>query len=364
MNGGIRVGRVAGVDVVADLSVFGIAALVAWLVVVDLRVSLGPVSAGGTVPAVVVVVVGYLASLTAHELSHAVVARRRGLEVRGIHLFVFGGSTVVDPDAEHPADELAVAAAGPLMSLVAAAVFAGAAAVAAPWPTIGRAFELLAVMNLAIGVVNLLPGFPLDGGRVLRSFLWARSGDRARATDLAIRFGRILGLMLVGAGVYTLIAGRLPVGALGALVGWFLTRSADAAGRRERLLARVDGLTALDVMRPVSASVPGSMTVARMLDLYGVGPRLRSLPVEVDGRAVGLVGEREVAGLPPDRRPTTSVASVMSEIGPADVVDPGMPLDELLGRPAGRTGRAVVVDDGEVVGIIEGPDLGEVFDGS
>jgi len=364
VNGGIRVGRIAGVEIVADPSVFGIAALVAWLVVVDLRVSFGLAGAAGAVPAVVVVVAGYLTSLAVHELSHAVVARRRGLGVRGIRLLVFGGSTVVDPGAEHPGDELAVAAAGPLSSLLVAVVFAGVGAVTAPWPTIGRAFELLAVMNLAIGVVNLLPGFPLDGGRVLRSFLWARSGDRERATDRAIRFGRILGLMFVGAGVYTLLAGRLPVGALGALVGWFLARSADAAGRRERLAARVDGLTALDVMRPVSESVPGSMTVARMLDLYGFGSRLRSLPVEVGGRAVGLVGEREVAGLPPDRRRTTPVASVMTEIGPADVVDPGMPLGELLGRPAGRTGRAVVVDGGEVVGIIEGVDLGRVFDGS
>lgn len=361
MTRGVRVAHLGGVDVVADASVLGMAALLAWALFVDLSAR-HPVESSARLG--ILAVAGslmFLGAILAHEWSHAFVAQRRGLSVRLIALFVFGGYSVIEPGDDSPTDEMLVSAAGPVASLVIGVVLGVLAAVVAP-DDIARVLAILAVANVAVAVFNLLPGLPLDGGRVLRAVLWRRRGDRVAATNQAVRWGRTLALVVVGSGVFGLLRFRNFAGIWLLLVGWFLYRAAAAAGRRETLVERMSGLTALDVMRPAPDAVPGGMAVSELVDTYQFGPRLRSLPVEVDGRVRGLVGEQEIERLSPGRRETASISLVMSPLGPGDVAESTMPLEQLLARPASPTGRVVVVEDGRVVGIIEGSELASLFE--
>jgi Zn-dependent protease len=365
MNRGIRLGRIGGVEIVADVSLLVVAAAVIWIVYVDIGVAYP-----ATEPAVATFIAllagaGVVVSVLAHEGSHAVVARRRGMHVRRIQLLAFGGYTMIDGKAERPSDELAVSASGPLVSfLLAGVLWLVAAVTASAFPEARSAVEFLAFTNLFIGLFNLLPGFPLDGGRVLRAMAWKVSGDRVRATTMAILAGRVFGWLVIGTASVIALATLNPWALVGALLGWYLLRSADVAGRKELLVTKVDGLVAGDVMRETPDPVPGGMFVAEVVDLYQIGSRLRSLPVEVDGRIRGVLGEPEIERLSPARRVSSRASAAMSKIGPGDVIDARMPLDRLMQRPSGRTGRLVVVGDGRVVGMIEGADLGRAVERS
>jgi len=355
---GIRFGTVRGVEIVADLSVLLIAGILVWIMYVDL--SIADPSTDPMIVGIVAALTGvlFVASVLAHEASHAVVALRRGLDVSGIRLLAFGGYTTIEGSEERPADEFTVAVAGPVVSFALAGILWLAGRGAAAVPPVQDALQFLAFTNLFIGAFNLLPGFPLDGGRALRAVMWRIKGDRVRATDAAVRVGQILGgTVIVAATVYALVGGE-PMMLLWALLGWYLLRTAGTAGKREQLLVSVDGLVAGDVMHRTPDPVPGDMTVARVVELFQIGSRLRSLPVEVGGRIVGVLGQDEVDRIPAERRAAVSAASSMTGIGPGDVIEADTPLDATMNRNPGRSGRLVVVDDGRTVGIIEGADLG------
>lgn len=357
---GVRFGRLGGVDLTADGSVLLLAAVAAWVLFIDLTAAFPQADSGdaGLVAAVMAFVL--VASILLHEMSHALLAQRRDLRVRRIRLYVFGGYTIIESQGLRPGDELVVSAAGPVASGILATVYWAAAQVVGD-DLVGRSLEALALFNAAIAAVNLLPGFPLDGGRFLRAALWRRSGDRIDATRRSARLGRMLGLGILGVGAFVLLRFADLSGVVWLVFGWFLFRASASAGRREELLARIDGLVVADVMRDVTEAVPGSMTVARMIELYQVGPRLRSMPVEVDGRVRGILGEREVESLSPGRRAAAPARLAMTGIGRDDVVSAATPLDVFFGLPAGRTGRALVVDGGHVVGVVESDEVAHIF---
>lgn len=358
MTVGLRMFRLRGAPVVADASAVILALVFAGAVLVDVRMN---VDVGAETDWIVAVVAGLVmvGCVLVHEASHAAVAAALGLKVRSIRVYIFGGYTVIDgrPSAR---DEVLVAVMGPVASLLLAGGFWILGDQIGLDGAVGRAASALALANAAIGVVNLFPGFPLDGGRVLRGLLSLGKRSRVRATVVVARIGGAFGLVLVGAGLYVLFNGYL-IGTIVALAGWFLSTAARTVGRREELSASFDGLVARDAMREVPEAVPGSMVVAQVLDWYSMGPRLRSLPVAVDGRVVGVVGQEEIESVAPSRWPSTPVRKVMTPIGPADCVDVDEPLESLLLRPAGSSRRAVVLESGVVVGVIEGSDLGRVL---
>jgi len=362
VNRGIRLGRIGGVEIVADLSLLVVTVAVIWILFIDIGVAYPDTET--SVATLIALLAGVLliGSVLAHEGSHAFVAQRRGMHVRRIQLLAFGGYTLIDGKSERPPDELAVAASGPIVSLLLAGVLWLVAELASGMPESQDAIRFLAFVNLFIAAFNLLPGFPMDGGRVLRALVWQANGSRIRATELAVQAGRIFGWIVIGVAIGFAFVTLSPWALLGAALGWYVLRSAESAGRRELLITRVDGLVAGDVMRATPDPIPGDMFVGRVIDLYQIGARLRSLPVEVDGRIRGVLGEAEIDHLSPARRVSSRASTVMAKIGPADVVDARMPLDAMVHRPAGKTGRLVVVRDGRVVGIIEGADLGRVME--
>jgi Zn-dependent protease len=302
------------------------------------------------------VAVLYLSSLLLHESLHTIVAANRGLHPRRIRLLVFGGYSVIEHRDSTPSDEFWVAIAGPLASVAAGGLLWALALVAGGHEPTAETMRFLGTINLLIAAFNLLPGLPLDGGRTLRALLWRSTGDRIRATQLATAAGKALGLGVAGFGLFVLIFGTDPSGLIWALLGWFLYRSAIAAGRREELIARAAGARARDVMRATPDAVPGTMRVAEVMELFQAGPNLRALPVAVDGRVTGILGQAEVDELAPAQLELGRAAYVMSPIGPGDIIDADTPIDEVIARSSSAS-RWVVVDDGAVVGMIETGDL-------
>lgn len=362
MRRGFRLGSVQGVDVIADLSLVIIAVLLTWSLYADLDRAFPGSSADALLLAAASGGILFFASIFLHELSHSIVALRRGLTVRRIRLFIFGGVSEIEEEAETPADEMAVTAAGPATSLVLGLVF-----VAFGWP-LSSALEMparvaliLGVANLSIAVFNLLPGLPLDGGRLLRAVVWRRSGDRGRATRLAVATGRALGVVL-GIGGAALVAITGDITALWFMaVGWFLYEAASTAAVQEQFLSRIKDLTVGDVMRRTDMAVDGDSSVAAALELHGWGEKMRAMPVDVAGRVVGVFGTREASQLDETERAATLVRDAMSPIGPADVAEVGTHLRRALTPGEGTAGVLVVVDRGEVVGLLTAEELATVF---
>lgn len=353
----IRLGRVGGVEVIVDVWVLIVAGLLGWLQTLALdRLDPGVfVGVFGVAAAV-----AYVVSLGLHEAAHSRMAVRRNLSPRRIRLLVFGGSTELDDREVTPTDEFWIAIAGPAVSLVAGGILLGLSLLPLA-DGLADTLRLIGLINVVIAMFNLLPGLPLDGGRALHGVLWKTGGDRVAAARNATAAGRALGLVAVGVGLVLLVFVRDLGGAVLVILGWFLYRSATAAGKREELVAMAAGSTAGDMMRATPDAVPGPMRVAEVTALFQAGPTLRALPVEVDGRVTGVIGQEEVDRLAPGRRELGRAASVMTPIGPDDIVDAAASVGTVMARLSGRD-RLLVVDSGVVVGIIEEGDLLEALD--
>ena len=195
-----RIARVLGVDVIGDPSLVALGVLLAWVIYLEL--SLPEINVSGTTAFVGALVGGviFLGTVLAHEVSHTAVAQRRGLEVKRIRLMIFGGASELQEESDSPATEAAVAIVGPITSGL---IGGGLLALSIPLDGVAEGvLRFVGLANLALAVFNILPGMPLDGGRVLRAVLWQRTGDRDRATRLALQSGRFFGLGLIGAGAF------------------------------------------------------------------------------------------------------------------------------------------------------------------
>ncbi len=356
---GWRIATVGGVPLRLDASVLiavGFIGLVfgARLSELNPEASDAQVTAAAALTSIV-----FFLSILLHETAHALMARRRGLEVRSVTLFVFGGVTEIDQEAKTPGDELRITIVGPLTSLLLGVALLVGANLAGDtddlWP---GAVAYLGVINLTLGVFNLLPGFPLDGGRVLRSIVWARSGDRPRATQLATSAGDTVGWILVALGVLGLLAGSL-AGFWTIAIGLFLSMSARAAGFQARLADSLNGRVAADLMSPEPTSVDADQLVADAVQTTLLHDDHRLYPVIRHGATVGLLRVEDVRSLSTADRETTPVASVMIPIDTATAVAPSTPGTEVLERlGAGGPGtRLVVVRGDDVVGVIAPEDL-------
>jgi Zn-dependent protease len=363
MTASIRFGRIAGIPVGASWSALLIALLFAWSLGGDLL----PAQVPGLVPAAYWLAGAagaglFLASLLAHEIGHALVARRAGLRVRGITLWLLGGVAQLEDEPASPRDELRVAIVGPAISLALAGAFGVAAAalsvVGAPALLVVVA-AWLALGNVALGVFNLLPAAPLDGGRVLRGLLWRRHGNRVRAAVTATRAGVWVGTGLVAYGLLGAFTGW-GIGTLWtALVGWFLV----IAARQERELALLGGgldhgLRAAQVMTPAPAVAPAWFTVDAFLRNYVEPWQAAALPLRgFDGHPAGVVTAAALYAVPADRRHIVRAGDVAIPMSALVLVGPDEPVADLATRLAGGRTVAAVVSGGQLLGLITAADL-------
>ncbi|WP_424862647.1 site-2 protease family protein [Streptomyces sp. MMS24-I29] len=363
MRATLTLGRIAGVRVGVHWSVLFIFVIIAF----GLAQGRFPHTYPGHAPVVywtagLGAALVFLASLLAHELAHAVVARRNGVAVDDIVLWLLGGVARLKSEASSPAAELRIAGVGPLVSLLLGGLFVLGdwllTLVSAPGLLI-EVVAWLAGINLLLAVFNALPAAPLDGGRLLRAFLWWRTGDRLRATAGASAAGRVLGWLLVVLGLVAFMRGGGFGGLWLALIGWFLIAAATAEGRQAQLRGLLAGVPVRDVMTRDPVTAPVGLTVADLL----ADPRYRyrhsAFPVTGEhGEAVGLVTLNSARQVPPGQDGTVTVGEVMVPLSQTVVAGADTALADLLPRmEPGAEHRVLVVDEGEIVGILSLSDV-------
>ncbi|MFE3899383.1 site-2 protease family protein [Streptomyces sp. NPDC059153] len=303
----------------------------------------------------------FFASLLAHELAHAVVARRNGVEVDDIVLWLLGGVARLKGEASSPGAELRIAGVGPLVSLLLGVLFTLGAWLLYLASVSGIVVEMvawLAGINVLLAVFNAVPAAPLDGGRLLRAFLWWRTGDRLRATAGAAAAGRVFGWLLV---VFGLIA-FMRTGAFGglwpALIGWLLIAAATAEGRQAQLRGVLAGVPVRDAMTLEPLTVSADTTVVGFLTGSRYRYRHSAFPVTDDGAPVGLVTLDSARKVPQAEAHAVTVSEVMVPLTQTIVVEPDAPLADLLPRmEPGAEHRVLVMDHGRLVGIVSLSDV-------
>ena len=313
-------------------------------------------------------VVGIFASIVLHELGHSLVARRFGMEMRGITLHMFGGAAELEDEPTSPTAELLVAAAGPATSFALAAILKLLAMATAGLSSSQLPVELLlrylASLNLVLGIFNLLPAFPLDGGRILRAALWLKGGDHDKATRLASRIGAGLGFGLAALGVMQILAGRLGDGLWTVLIGFFIRSAAIASGIDLAARRMLGEATVARFMTPDPVTVPVALSLSDFVEEVVYRTRHDTYPVtDGAGRPRGLVAVGALSGVPREAWPSTSVMEIAEPIEAGGTVAPGLPAKEALDlmRKSGRSRLLVVDEGGRLVGLLTLKDLLETL---
>jgi Zn-dependent protease/CBS domain-containing protein len=309
--------------------------------------------------------IGLFVCVLAHEIAHSIVAKRAGIPVEGITLFVFGGVSQLKKETETPGDEFRVAAAGPAMSvalgLACGALYLG---LYGALPAQARAILFyFAFINLALAAFNLLPGFPLDGGRLLRAVLWNRYQDMARATVAASRWGEAIGTGFAAFGLFLIcwaaVHQQLWLGPLWLVViGLFLRHAAAASYRQLAVRDAFAGLTVRDVIRPDVVPVEPDLTLDRLVDEFFYAYKFRSFPVLEGGRLAGVISLKDVQAVPRAQWPARRVRDTMHLVREENLVRPGDDLSDVFRKMAEEDkGHLPVVEDGRLVGIVTRHDI-------
>jgi Zn-dependent protease len=351
-----RIGRVAGIDIGIDQSWFLVFILISVSLSTQLAAALPEAPPFARWAAALCTSALFFTSIVLHELGHSLVAQSLGVRVRSITLFLFGGVALLESEPKRPSHEVVIALAGPAVSVALGLGF-GALARVIPEATLAReAVASLGRVNLAIGLFNLLPGFPLDGGRVLRGMVWAFTRDFARATRVAAASGSLLATLMMAAGVLLVIVGRDLVGGLWLVfLGWFLLAASRAPGGAVELERALGTLRVADLLEPVQhALVSGRESVAAVLASHVLGRGVRTLyAVDGAGRLLGVASLRELAAVAPEARAATTIADVMLPAARThSVAVSDSALDGLRRLATERVNQLPALDSGRLVGVL------------
>ena len=362
---GYRLFRIFGFDVKLNLTWLLLALLITW----SLGAGLFPIDYPGLSQHTywwmgVAGAIGILFSIVFHELSHALVGRRLGVTVKGITLFIFGGVAEMKEEPVSPKVEFLMAVAGPLASLLLAFLFSRVEvlATARGWPTpfIGVS-HYLALVNLVLAVFNLLPGFPLDGGRMLRAALWYGKGDLRYATYIASRIGAGFGIGFMVLGGLAFIQGNVIGGMWWLLIGAFLRTAANTSYRQMLVSEILGDKPVRQFMQDRPVSVPPNLSVQQWLDDYVYHYHFKMFPVQDDGRLLGCVRTSDIKAIPRDRWTDATLGELVTPPSDANSVSPDTTASKLISRmtQSGGNTRFMVVKDGQLVGVVSLKDLGE-----
>jgi len=274
----------------------------------------------------------FFVSVLAHELSHAVVAKRLGLRVKEITLFVFGGAATLEGDPKRARDEALIAAAGPVASLAVGAALLGIDLLFTEQPQLLAAIGTLSFLNLTLGLFNLIPGFPMDGGRILHAVLWRLRGDRYAATRNAAGVGRLFGYLLIAAGIFLIFQGdNLFNGVWLALIGWFLSNAAEATVAQVSIDRALRGMKVHDVMESDPPSVSPNESVADLVNERLIRGEHRSFLVRHDdGGLAGIVTLSDVRRTPRESWESARVTDIMTRYADLATIGPDAGLESAL----------------------------------
>jgi Zn-dependent protease len=365
---GVPIARILGIEVRVQLGWIFVVALVAALAVGQVSGGVPDLAIGLQWALGAIVGVAFFLSAMVHDLAHAMMARRRGVDVEYVVVSFFGGTSPLDPKSEVPGDELKIAASGPVVSIAIGVAFGAVALLLGSLATdlatvVAEITAVVAVLNLLIGLVNLVPAYPMDGGRIVRAIAWGRTNSPTRGWTAAALSGRAAGLIVVAIGAIVFATGEITNGAMVALSGWFLILSSRAIRERLKVDAMIGGFTVEDAMERTPTTISPALTVDTMAgQLLDPETDTTAVAVAEGDDIVGVVGVREVRRLRRGSWPTTRVTDVMVKpprlhlLAPAQALLVG--LDQLQG--SGLDGIPVV-DQGHLVGMLTRRAIGELI---
>ena len=323
--------------------------------------------------------VGFFGSILLHELGHAFVAMRNGIGITSIQLWIFGGMARMDRDSDTPAVEAKVALAGPAVTLAIVVVLAAIGVAAEGWAAFSEAalvesrsdvsgvmamLAWLAGINFLILIFNLIPAFPMDGGRVARAVAWKRSGDRTSATRFAANLGRVLAYVIIGGGIALIFAGDWFAGFWLALIGMVINGSARGAAMQTAITGRISNILVADVMDREPVAIPGELSIDRALDEYFLRYQWPWFPVvDAAHRFLGLIVRDKADEVPEVSRASSQVSDVVEHDDGTFQVRDDTPLDSLLSNQnLRRFGALMAVDDeGRLSGVITVEQVGRAL---
>jgi len=379
-GGSITLFHVRGIRIAVDWSWFLVLFLVIfWLSSIYGRVLGQPSSAIAPFALAVASAFGFFGSIVLHELGHAVAARRHGIGISSIQLWIFGGMARMDREPDSPATEFEVAIAGPLVTLAIVVALSAIGLLAAGPHQFWEAMPFeshtgvsgvlamiawLACINFLVLVFNLLPAFPMDGGRVARAIAWWRTGDQTSATRFAARLGRVFGYLFIGGGLLLVAGGYAFEGIWLALIGLVINGSARGAAMQTAISSRIGGMRVADVMDREPVAIPGELSVEQALDEYFLRYRWPWFPV-VDAayRFLGLLERDRADEVPEVSRATSLVSELLERDRGALHVSEDAPLDSLLANQnLRRFGALMAVDaNGRLSGVITVEQVGRAL---
>jgi Zn-dependent protease/predicted transcriptional regulator len=369
----MRIGKIFGIDITINVSWLFVFALMAW----SLGSSVGPLRAVGLsmsarITLGIVMALLFFASVLAHELAHSLVARARGVPIAGITLFIFGGVSSFEGEPSTAPAEAWISGVGPLTSLVLGGVFyalalafglsrvaysgvpvASDGAVHDPQLALAVAFGYLAAANVALAIFNILPAFPLDGGRVFHAVAWRVTGDRLRATRIAVVVGRVIASIFIIYGIIVTLVFGLGGGLWLTFIGWFLIQAGNAEQLQAEVTTALRGHPVSDLAAEPVMRLPADETADAALRTM-LGAQAHALPVFVGDRFIGIVAMSDFAKVGPDGLPATYVTAIMTRAEDLTSVSPTTEATEAL-KALARSGHQqlpVIGPGGDLLGFV------------
>jgi Zn-dependent protease/CBS domain-containing protein len=381
MLGSFRVTRILGIDIYIDWSWLFIFALVTWNLAVAVFPTVHPEwSLWLTVGVSLAASFLFFASVLAHELAHSVVARARGLPVQRITLFIFGGAADIGREPPSPKSEFLIAVVGPIMSIALGVLFTGiglllingaglfgsnALTTLATLSPVATLMLWLGPINFLLGIFNMVPGFPLDGGRILRSIVWGISGNMVLSTRVATFAGQLVAWLFIFTGIAMVFGISVPIfgsGIIGGLwlvfIGWFLNNAAVNSYRHAVVTHMLEGIQVSRLMRPDTPAVEPYLPLSTLVYDYVIGTEENTFPVLERGELRGMVTLEDVRKVPREQWDTMMVIDVMTAMDTLDVVSPGQDINEALDKLTRKELRQIpVVDNNQLVGVLRRIDI-------
>lgn len=354
--------RLFGFAVRADATWIFIVILVTWSLSVRVFPSMHPGLSNDTY--LIMGLAGTVAlflSIVLHEFAHAMVARRFGIPIKGITLFIFGGVAEMHEEPKNPRTELLMAAAGPAASLVIAGLFLGLAygGVFVGWSAeVVSVFQYLCWVNALLVAFNLVPAFPMDGGRILRALLWMWSGDPRSATKTASDAGSFFGMALIALGVITLVSGNFITGLWWFLIGMFIRSVAQSTWQQQLMKQFLEGVPISRFMTTEPVTVQRALPIRELVDDFVYRYHHKMFPVLEGERLIGCVTTRAIHALPREEWDIQTTGTITDTCSGENTVSPDADAMRVLGRMSTtNVSRLLVVEDGRLLGVITLKDL-------
>ncbi len=365
MNESIRIGRIIGIQIRIHYSWF----IIFGIVTISLATAYFPGEYKSENPLLYWIPAFFTAlilfgSVLIHELAHSYLAIRNGIEIRGINLFIFGGVAELTGEPKTAMAELKIAAAGPITSIVIGFLFLLIETFFGSWMGIEilSTLRYLSFINFALAIFNLVPGFPLDGGRLLRAILWKRSGDIKAATKTASRFGQGFAYILIFFGVFQAFSGRFLSGLWMVFIGFFLEQASKSSYQQLLLRQFLTGVKIADIMTKEIVSVDGNMFLKNLISDYFLKYRFSSYPVMDGERVAGLISIKNVKDIPSEKWDVTRVGEAMIPIGDSLVAGPEEEAVHVLNRMLkDSVSKVAVIKEGRLLGLLTLQDIMRLF---